>query len=87
MPDITTQATVDGIAHALAAGIVESLKDIAANLTPEALQRAAESRAVSEGYPTPSEGAQIALMACLDALETIRRQMPPAPSESEGGEA
>lgn len=87
MPDTTTQATVDGIAHALAAGIVESLQAIAANLTPEAPQRAAEARAVAEGHPTPSEGAQIALMACLDAVETIRRQMQTAATESEGGEA
>lgn len=70
-----------------AAGIVESLQAITANLTPEAVLRAAEARAVAEGHPTPSEGAKIALMACLNAVEAIRRQMPTAATENEGGGA
>ncbi len=86
MPNATAPA-VDGIAHGLAVAIVETLQAIAANITPEALQRAAEARAEAEGHPTPREGAKIALMACLEAVEAIRRQMPTTATESEGDEA
>lgn len=92
MPDITTANTpaVDGIAHGLAVAIVEAVQAIAAGLTPEAVQEAAEARAEAEGHPAPQEAAKSALWACLEAVEAIRRQMHPTGgegcTESEGGE-
>jgi hypothetical protein len=93
MSNIATPNTpaVDGIAHGLAVAIVEAVQAIAAGLTPEAVQEAAEARARAEGHPTPQEAAKSALWACLEALEAVRRQMLPAgevgETESEGGEA
>ena len=88
---MSNPTAVDGIAHGLAVAIVETVQTIAAGLTPEAVQEAAEARAEAEGHPTPQEAAKSALWACLEALEAIRRQMPPAgevgETESEGGEA
>lgn len=87
MPDTTAHTAVDGISHALAVAIVETLQAIAAKLTPEAVQRAAEAHAVAKGQGAPQEAARIALCGCLEAVEAIRRQMPTAATESEGGEA
>jgi len=88
MPE-TIPPAVDGIAHGLAVAIVEAVQAIAAGLTPEAVQRAAEARAKAEG-PAPTEGARNALWACFEAVEAIRRQMHPTGgegcTESEGGE-
>jgi hypothetical protein len=82
---------VDGIAHGLAVAIVETVQTIAAGLTPEAVQEAAEARARAEGHPAPLEAAKSALWACLEALEAVRRQMLTSGgegcTESEGGEA
>ena len=89
MPETTTPA-VDGIAHSLAVAIVEAVQAVAAGLTPEAVQRAAEGRARAEGHPAPQEAAKSALWACLQATEEIRRQMLTAGgtscTETEGGE-
>ena len=93
MPDITTPNTpaADGIAHGLSVAVVEAIQAIAAGLTPEAVKRAAKARAEAEEHPAPQEAAKSALLACLQALEAIHRQMPPAGGDSltktEGGEA
>ena len=88
---MSNPTAVDGIAHGLAVAIVEAVQAIAAGLTPEAVQEAAEARARAEGHPTPQEAAKSALWACLEALEAVRRQMLPAGgtscTETEGGEA
>lgn len=69
-----TQSTspTDGIAHGLAVAVVEAVQSLAADLSPEAVQQAAEARAVAEGHPNPSEAARAALSACLQALEAIQ---------------
>lgn len=69
-----TQSTspTDGIAHGLAVAVVEAVQFLAADLSPEAVQQAAEARAVADGHPNPAEAARAALWACLQALEAIQ---------------
>jgi hypothetical protein len=85
---------IDGIAHALATTCVDTLRDIVARATPEAVLAAAEARALEAGTNTP-EAVRAALHACLVALEGIRQaiaepatrvQIAPASADSEGGE-
>jgi len=82
-----TQSTspTDGIAHGLAVAVVEAVQSIAADLSPEAVQQAAEARAMAEGHPIPAEAARAALWACLQALEAIQKQANSKASEL-GGE-
>lgn len=72
MAELAHQTTNDGIAHGLAVAVVEAVQALAADLTPEHVQQAAEARAVAEGHPDPAEAARTALWTCLQALEAIQ---------------
>lgn len=72
MAELAHQTTNDGIAHGLAVAVVEAVQALAADLTPEDVQQAAEARAVAEGHPDPAEATRAALWACLQALEAIQ---------------
>ena len=91
----TETSDIDGIAHTMAAACVDTLREIVAQATPEAVRAAAEARALEAGTNTP-EAVRAALHACLVALEGIRQAIaePAAPvmiastsADSEGGEA
>lgn len=91
----TPDTTVDGIAHALASACVDTLREIVAQSTPEAIVAAAEAQVREAGTDTP-EAVRSALHACLVALEGIRQAIaePATPvmiasssADSEGGEA
>ena len=75
----------DGIAHGVPVAVVEAVQSLAADLSPETVQQAAEARAVAEGHPNPAEAARAALWACLQALEAIQKQANSTASEI-GGE-
>lgn len=86
---------IDGIAHAMATACVDTLREIVAQATPEAVLAAAEARALEAGTDTP-EAVRDRLYACLVTLEGIRQAIaePAAPvliastsADSEGGEA
>ena len=90
-----TETDADGIARGLAAACIDTLREIVAQATPEAVRAAAEARALEAGTNTP-EAVRAALHACLVALEGIRQAIvePAAPvmiastsADSEGGEA
>ena len=90
----TPDTTVDGIAHALASACVDTLREIVAQSTPEAIVAAAEAQVREAGTDTP-EAVRSALHACLVALEGIRQAIAePATraliastsADSEGGE-
>jgi hypothetical protein len=90
----TTDTTVDGIAHALAAACITTLGEIFAQATPEAVIAAAEAQARDAGTDSP-EAVRGALHACLMALDGIRQaiaepatraQIAPASPDTEGGE-
>ena len=85
MAELAHQTTNDGIAYSLAVAVVEAVQALAANLTPEDVQKAAEARAVADGHPNPAEAARAALWACLQALEAIQKQANSTASEI-GGE-
>ncbi len=89
-----TETDADGIAHGLAAACIDTLREIVAQATPEAVRAAAEARALEAGTNTP-EAVRAALHACLVALEGIRQaiaepapraQIAPASPDTEGGE-
>lgn len=94
MTTTTTETTVDGIAHALASACVDTLREIVAQSTPEAIVAAAEAQALEAGTDSP-EAVRGALHACLVTLEGIRQaiaepatraQIAPASPDTEGGE-
>lgn len=85
---------IDGIAHAMASACIDTLREIVAQSTPEAIVAAAEAQAREAGTDSP-EAVRGALHACLMALEGIRQaiaepvvhvQLAPASSDTEGGE-
>ncbi len=86
---------IDGIAHAMASACIDTLREIVAQSTPEAIVAAAEAQAREAGTDSP-EAVRGALHACLMALEGIRQAIaePATPvmiasssADSEGGEA
>jgi len=90
----TTEITVDGVAHGLAAACVDTLREIVAQATPEGVLAAAEAQARDAGTGSP-EAVRGALHACLMALEGIRQaiaepapcvQIAPVSPDTEGGE-
>ncbi len=89
-----TETDADGVAHGLAAACVDTLREIIARATPEAVLAAAEAQAREAGTDAP-EAARDSLHACLMALEEIRQaitepaarvQIAPASPDTEGGE-
>ncbi len=90
----TTEITVDGVAHGLAAACVDTLREIVAQATPEGVLAAAEAQARDAGTGSPA-AVRGALHACLMALEGIRQaiaepapcvQIAPASPDTDGGE-
>ncbi len=91
---MTTTTETDGIAHGLATACLDTLREIVAQSTPEAIVAAAEAQALEAGTDNP-EAVRGVLHACLVALEGIREAIaePAAPvmiasasSDTEGGE-
>ena len=89
----TLPAYIDGIAHGLAVAVIEAVQALAADLTPEDVQQAAEARAVAEGHPDPTVAARAALWACVQALKALRKRAERShgtptfgATETEGGE-
>ena len=92
---MTTTTETDGIAHGLATACLDTLREIVAQSTPEAIVAAAEAQARDAGTDSP-EAVRGALHACLVTLEGIRQAIaePVAPvmiasasPDTEGGEA
>lgn len=90
---MTTTTETDGIAHGLATACLDTLREIVAQSTPEAIVAAAEARDAGTDSPEAVRGA---LHACLVTLEGIRQAIaePVAPvmiasasPDTEGGEA
>lgn len=91
---MTTTTETDGIAHGLATACLDTLREIVAQSTPEAIVAAAEAQALEAGTDNP-EAVRGVLHACLVALEGIRQAIAePAPPvmiasaspDTEGGE-
>lgn len=90
----TTTPEIDGIARGLATACVDTLREIVAQATPEAVLAAAEARALEAGTGSP-EAVRDRLYACLVTLEGVRQaiaepapcvQIAPASPDTEGGE-